>query len=223
MDSFSFKKIDYTDLPLLYRWYNLDHVQAWYAKGPLDYDELKSKFQRYMSHNPSRTIFGYICYYNKKPIGYIQYYSIKRHQWLDVDLSKFIENAAGIDIFIGESDQIGKGLGSKIIKRFLTRHVFRKFNFCFVDPHAENTAAISCYKKCGFEWYSKVFSDDKEVHQLLIKSKSSLKKLVNSKRDQTNSNNTGNKKNFIGNYIANTYFYWWNKSKNHSADARNTT
>lgn len=223
MDSFSFKKLDYNHLPLLHRWYNSMHVQSWYAKGPLEFEELESKYRKCLSHSRAQSIFGFICFYNKIPIGYIQYYSIKRHQWLNVDLSKFLDNSAGIDVFIGEQDFLGKGLGTKMIQRFLKRHVFREFECCFVDPRQDNLAALACYKKCGFETMTQVYSETLEVHTLLIKTKSSLKKLMNSKRDQTKTQNPGNKKNFIRQYISNTKFYWWNKSKNHSSKASKAT
>lgn len=223
MDTFKFKKLDYKDLPLLHRWYNSKHVQTWYAKGPIGLDELSSKFFKCMSCQSLQSIFGYIVYWDKEPIGYIQYYSIKRHQWLDIDLSQYLENSAGIDIFIGEAQYLGKGFGGKIIRRFLTRHVYRKYDFCFVDPMADNLAAIGCYKKCGFMEYGCILSDEKKPHLLLIKPKSLLKKFMHSKRNKTKTHNTRNKQNFIGKYISDTYFYWRNKSKNHSAKTRNTT
>jgi aminoglycoside 6'-N-acetyltransferase len=223
MDAFKFKKLDYKDLPLLQRWYNSKHVQAWYAKGPLELEELESKFNKCMSYKSPQSIFGYIVYRDKEPIGYIQYYSIKRHQWLDIDLSQYLDNSAGIDIFIGEAQHLGKGLGGKIIRRFLTRHVFREYDFCFVDPQKDNLAALACYKKCGFFECENIFSDEKTPHLLLIKPKSSFKKFMHSKRDETKTYNTRNKQNLIGKYISDTYFYWRNKSKNHSAKTRNTT
>jgi RimJ/RimL family protein N-acetyltransferase len=198
------------------------HVQTWYAKGPLELEELEIKYKRCLTQSRSQTIFGFICYYNKTPIGYIQYYSIKRHQWLNVDLTHFLDNSAGIDVFIGEKDFLGKGLGVKIINRFLTRHVFREFDYCFVDPRKDNLTALACYKKCGFEEFSQIQSDEQEAFEILIKKRSSLKNLMHNKRDQTKTQQPRYKKNFICQYISNAKFYWGNKPNNHSSNARKT-
>jgi aminoglycoside 6'-N-acetyltransferase len=223
MDSFRFKKLALKDLPLLHRWYNSDHVQAWYANGKLEYDALEDKYRQYIRQQGGCAIYGFVCYHNKQPIGYIQYYSIKRHQWLDVDLSFYLDHAAGIDVFIGEKDKIGQGLGKKIIERFLSRRVFREFDYCFVDPQEGNHLAIACYKKCGFMHFGYAYSDDNQRHELFIKAKSSLKYLMNRKRDQTKPQNTGDEKNFIRKYITDPYLNRWNKTKNHSAKARKAT
>lgn len=218
MDIFRFKKLDYTDLPLLHTWYNTSHVQACYASRPLEFHELETKYLKYISQHHG--IKGFICYHNNQPIGYIQYYSIKRHQWLDVDLKDYLNCSAGIDVFIGEVTKLGQGLGSKMIKRFLSRHVFREYDYCFVDPMFNNLAAISCYKKSGFIYHQDVFSDEGVPHQLLMKHKSSLKQLVNSKRKKAQPQNSGNQKKFVRDYIADAYLYWRNKAQNNRTKTR---
>jgi len=167
---FSFKKLALEDLPLLFRWYHSSHVLKWYGKKKLDYASFLDKYKKYISQELE--IFGFICYLNKKPLGYIQYYSAKRHQWADHAMSSMMEKAAGIDLFIGDKAQLGRGIGPIMIRRFLKSRVFTKFKYCFVDPEIENKNAIACYEKAGFAILKKVSLDLRTKAFLMMKPKS---------------------------------------------------
>ena len=68
------------------------------------------------------------CFSLKRPIGYIQSYPLKDHPWENQDLSnKIVQQAAGIDLFIGEEECLGKGLGCEIINYFLEKHIWPFF------------------------------------------------------------------------------------------------
>jgi aminoglycoside 6'-N-acetyltransferase len=62
------------------------------------------------------------------------------------------ERAAGVDLFIGETDLVHRGLGPDIIRRFVDSIVFADptVEACVVGPEVRNAAAIRAYEKAGF-------------------------------------------------------------------------
>jgi aminoglycoside 6'-N-acetyltransferase len=168
MKHFRYKPLSFKDLNLLHHWYNTAHVLKWYSRESLDYAQLENKYRPYISGE--KAIKGFICYFNQKPFGYIQYYPVKRYPWNGHDLGKELSYAAGLDVFIGETSFLGKGLGKLMINRFIQKHVFRKYKHCLVDPHQRNAQAIRCYEGCGFSIHKEVVSEEREKHYLMIKS-----------------------------------------------------
>ena len=59
-------------------------------------------------------------------------------------------SCAGLDLYIGEIEFLGKNVGSKALILFLDQHIFQKFDYAFVDPDVTNTAAIRAYEKARF-------------------------------------------------------------------------
>lgn len=167
MKEFRYKPLSFKDLSLLHRWYNAAHVLKWYSRKSLDYAQLENKYRPYILGK--NAIQGFICYFNKKPFGYIQYYPVKRYPWNDHGLGKELSLSAGLDVFIGEKNFLGKGLGKLMITRFIQRHIWRQYRYCLVDPHKLNKQAIGCYQACGFSIHKEILSDEREPHYLMMK------------------------------------------------------
>jgi len=74
----------------------------------------------------------------------------------------------GIDLFIGNSDHLGRGLGEKVISQFIQEEVFTDTNTicCIVDPLATNTRMIHVNEKMGFKLFK--ITDEKEPRYLMI-------------------------------------------------------
>ena len=58
---------------------------------------------------------------------------------------------ASLDVFIGEKDEVGKGLGALLLMQFLKEHIDPVYEACFVDPDTANVQAIRTYEKAGFK------------------------------------------------------------------------
>lgn len=54
-----------------------------------------------------------------------------------------------LDVFIGDREYVGKGLGSIVIKEFLLSQ-FSDVSEVFIDPEQSNTRAVHVYQKVGF-------------------------------------------------------------------------
>lgn len=95
---------------------------------------------------------AYIIYGNDDSFGYIQLYNaydFSREG--SIPLEGLQKSLATIDIFIGEEEYVGKGLGSRIMTQFLKEYVDPYYDACLVDPDTANMQAIRAYEKAGFK------------------------------------------------------------------------
>lgn len=155
----NFRKINMNDLNKMYEWLNQGFAAQWYGKKKITMEEIKEKYIPYI--NNEKPTQGYMIQYTNKPIGYIQTYKINDYpdyaRSLDID-----ENAAGLDLFIGEEDYIHKGLGKHIITKFLHEIIFPLSDAvsCILGPEPENVIAIKTYEKVGFTYVKTVETKD---------------------------------------------------------------
>lgn len=87
--------------------------------------------------------------------GYIQYWYVRdvqtsdwiaREPWL-ADVSP---DAIGIDVMIADEDNIGRGIGSSVVRAFARRLARDGFGPIIIDPDPENERAVRAYEKAGF-------------------------------------------------------------------------
>lgn len=155
-DNISFKKLTVDDFPLLHEWLNSPHVKEWYGKHEKsDLEAIIAKYSpRIEGKEPTKC---FIAYYGGKPFGFIQSYMISDHP----DYAKYSNidfEAASVDLFIGEEEFMGKGLGSLMLKKFLKDIVFGEMGAysCVIGPEPNNTRAIKSYEKVGFKYFKTI-------------------------------------------------------------------
>ena len=100
----------------------------------------------------------------------IQTYRINDHP----DYGKHLdlrEDAAAIDIFIGDVDHVYKGLGAGIIRRFVKDFIFEQTDVvsCIIGPEPKNFAAIRAYEKAGFRYLKTVQVPDEPEPEYLMR------------------------------------------------------
>lgn len=166
----SFRPLKKEDLELVHKWFSSEHVKEWYSKKEWTLDEIKAKYlPAILGTVPTQR---FLIMFDEKPIGQIQMYKINDHP----EYKKIIqvdENAAGIDLFIGEEDFLHKGLGSTIIKKFLKDFVFAKLDVssCVIGPDPKNIVAIKAYQKSGFSYLKTVFNPEEKEEEYLMEIK----------------------------------------------------
>jgi ribosomal protein S18 acetylase RimI-like enzyme len=153
-----FTPLSHTHLPLLHKWLNIPHVKAWWDQDVQWTPALiEEKYDSYVEgykviNGVKKPISTYIIYFNATPIGYIQYYNVYDFPRDDnVTLEGLPKNLAAIDLYIGEADFVGQGLGPLLIDQFLIHYVWKYFSACFVDVNTSNTQARRAYEKAGFK------------------------------------------------------------------------
>ena len=147
-DKISFRPLQREDLPRLYAWHLAPHVRQWWD-APASYDALVEQLKpRLSGQHPARP---FVMLYDGQPIGYIQSYPISAWPEYYAGIQAG-QDAAGIDMFIGEPEYLHQGLGAPMLRQFLREIVFANaaYDSCLIGPDPANAAAIKAYEKAGF-------------------------------------------------------------------------
>ena len=154
----TFRPLTREDLPLLHEWLSRPHVAEWWG-APRSLADVEREYGPSIAGAvPDR---GYIALLGGVPIGFIQsYVAVGGHRegwWLD-------EHDPGvrcIDQFLADADQLGRGLGTAMVRAFV-RQLFADPEVTRVqtDPAPENVRAIRCYEKAGFRAAREVDTPD---------------------------------------------------------------
>ena len=131
-----FRPLAETDLPLLHRWLNTQHVSEWWkvdGKRNPDYAAVTGKFMpRIHGQEP---VSCFLVLYDNRPVAFIESVRMENFPTEKVML-KINPNAASVDTFIGEVDFLHRGFGPVYIRKFLKEIIFREpgINSCIVTP-----------------------------------------------------------------------------------------
>ena len=113
-----------------------------------------------------------IIEYKHMPIGYTQFYrsapqELQAFQICTDTSLRNCKSVHGFDIFIGDPNLWGQGLGSRIIP-LLTQFLFDRehADLIVINPQTWNKRAIRCYEKCGFR--TRTVLPQYELHDNLL-------------------------------------------------------
>lgn len=133
----SFRPVEQRDLPSLREWLARDHVALWWrddrAEDQLDPHE------------------HFIIELDGRPVGMIQTYLVDDHpEWKAVVGDE--RELAGVDLFIGEADLVGAGLGPQVLARFARDVVFTRPETVALIATVEepNRRSWRAFEKAGF-------------------------------------------------------------------------
>lgn len=96
----TFQKLQFEDLPLIYKWLQEPHVHEWYEKEEeYTYEIIKDKYGKNITGESLTR--GYLVKFEDKPFGYIQ--ESKINDWPTVlEVLGKDSSAVAIDVFIGD-------------------------------------------------------------------------------------------------------------------------
>jgi aminoglycoside 6'-N-acetyltransferase len=129
-----FRPLEESDLPQVEAWLRAEHVAEWW-RDPLEIAVEK----RREALEGRREVEHYVILEEERPVGMIQTYRVGDYpEWGELIGAE--PDAAGVDLFVGEPDAVGRGLGPEILREF-TRTVV------FSDP--ETTAAVATVEEAN--------------------------------------------------------------------------
>jgi len=162
----TFRLITRNDLPLVHEWHQRPHVARWWT-GHQTFEETENHYVPTIEG--SEPTQHYLALLNGEPLGMIQTYLVSDYpDW--AALIEEGEGTAGLDLFIGEEEQTGRGLGTEMIRRFVDEIVFARpeTTACVADPDLRNTASLRAFEKAGFQAVREfVDPEDDELHALV--------------------------------------------------------
>jgi RimJ/RimL family protein N-acetyltransferase len=135
------------DIPPLHAWLQRPHVMRWWG-DPGTRAQVAGHYLPYT--RPDATTRACIARLDDVPIGFIQSYVVlaSGDGWWEDETDP---GARGIDQFLANPEQLGRGLGSAMVRAFVAR-LFADPSVTQVqtDPSPDNHRAIRSYQRAGF-------------------------------------------------------------------------
>ena len=76
-----------------------------------------------------------------------------------------------MDLFVGEAELVGRGLGSAVLREFLRTVVFacQSPTECIIGPEIGNHRAIRSYRRAGFSYWKTVQVPGERAPEFLMR------------------------------------------------------
>ena len=163
--SISFTPLGVDDLLQIHTWLRRPHVARWWREDEETYDYVLSHYVPAIEGRDPTD--NYLIVADGRPVGMIQTYLVFDYpEW--ESLLHVGPGVAGVDIFIGEEDAVGRGLGPEVLRAFVADVVFAK-----VETHAvvagiepENTRSLRAFERAGFR-FALDYVEEGRPHRLL--------------------------------------------------------
>ncbi len=157
-DSIVFRPLTAGDLPLLHEWVSRPHVAEWWGR-PTTLSEIEADYGPAISASVPQECF--LALTKGTEIGFIQsYVPAGCHEdgwWLDED----DPGVRGIDQFLANEEQLGRGLGTAMVRAFVgLLFADPAVTRIQTDPAPDNPRAIRCYEKAGFRAAGEINTPD---------------------------------------------------------------
>lgn len=152
----NFKSADEAHRDLIHRWLKQDYIAEWIHGAGLqstlsglekwiDYPALNKTVDRALTLTQH-----WIGYDGETPFVYLLTSNVDKHS--DSVYARHATqtgSAITLDIFMGNTNYLGKGIAATTIQTFLSDH-FSDVTEIFIDPEKTNTKAVHVYQKAGF-------------------------------------------------------------------------
>jgi RimJ/RimL family protein N-acetyltransferase len=132
----TFRLMTSDDLPLLHEWLQRPHVRRWWDPHET-FAEVEAHYAPRIDGDDLVEL--YLALEGDEPVAFVQTYLTD-------------EATAGIDLFVADESRTGKGLGTRIIERFVDEVVFARPETiaCIADPEHGNAASLRAFERAGF-------------------------------------------------------------------------
>jgi ribosomal protein S18 acetylase RimI-like enzyme len=162
----SFRPLAEEDLARLFGWLREPHVAKGYGRPPGSYAEVVARYgPRTEDGNAVR---AFVVEVDGRDTGYAQAYAIE-------DFPDYAEaigaerGAFGVDLFLATEAPVHRGLGPRVIRRFVDDVVFRAYGAlaCIADPAQSNVSAVRAFEKAGFARWKRMQPEGEEPRVVL--------------------------------------------------------
>jgi RimJ/RimL family protein N-acetyltransferase len=162
----TFRLMTRDDLPLVHDWHQRPHVKRWWVARD-SFDETEEHYVPTIEGTEPTA--HYLALLDGEPLGMVQTYLVSDYpDWAAVIGEG--EGVAGVDLFIADEANLGRGLGTEMLRRFVEEIVFARPETVAVtaDPDVRNMASARAFEKAGFQRVGEfVDPEDGELHVLV--------------------------------------------------------
>jgi aminoglycoside 6'-N-acetyltransferase len=161
-----FRPLGRDDLGLMHEWLQREHVRRWWDEHESYEDVARHYLPAIEGRAPTDL---YLILLDDQPVGFIQSYLVADHPEFAARIG-LGAGVAGVDLFVGEEELTGKGLGTDVLRAFVREVVFAEpgTTACIADPDVRNTASIRAFEKAGFRRVGEFFEPtDGRLHALV--------------------------------------------------------
>ena len=139
----SFRPFREEDFSPLLAWFRAPHVARWWPV-PESNAAVAAKYLPRIRGEES--VYMYAILLDAVPIGMAQISPVGQQHGV-------IPDACSLDLLIGDTSFINRGLGPRVIDAFVAAEIFghRGFSICLADPHEDNQRSVRAFEKAGFE------------------------------------------------------------------------
>jgi RimJ/RimL family protein N-acetyltransferase len=161
-----FRDFGRDDLPRMHEWLQRPHVRRWWNERET-LEEVEAHYLPAIEGTkPTRL---YVAELDGEPFAFVQSYLVNDHP----DFAALVgveDDVAGMDLFIADEANTGRGLGTELIRRFVSDVVFARAETvaCIADPEVRNAASRRAFEKAGFRVVREfVLPEDEKTYALV--------------------------------------------------------
>jgi aminoglycoside 6'-N-acetyltransferase len=162
--SIGFRPLAADDLPQLHAWLQREHVKPWWR----EYESYEKVVAEYLPAIEGREASDhFLILRDERPVGMIQTYLVSDHpEWEEI--LHVGAGVAGVDLLIGEDDEVGRGLGPEVLRAFARDVVFARpeTHACVAGVEPANRRSFRAFEKAGFR-PGETYEDEGRPHCLM--------------------------------------------------------
>ena len=126
---------------LLARWLYSPHVTKWWGDPVRRMNQLRNTLKNKHA----------VIYVDRTPVGYVRWQEVIRQDLDDVGLTNIPDGAIDIDIFIGDSAWLGRGVGPRALRMLVNQlRETTQAPLAGLCTSVQNLAAIRAFERAGF-------------------------------------------------------------------------
>jgi aminoglycoside 6'-N-acetyltransferase len=137
------------DYALLLRWLTDPRVLEWYEGRDQVFTLDRLRREWAPAVQVDEWVWPFVIVADARPVGYLQVVQVLPYA-TEYAVDGDAANTWAIDLFVGEPDEWGRGVGTAAVREGIAETVRRGADRVVIDPRVTNHRAVHVYEKVGF-------------------------------------------------------------------------